>query len=311
MDVVLRRQETTAERHTCELRVLIASIVRAPPKRVSGESFSPLTKDLHGCPVLRRQETTAERHTCELRVLIASIVRAPPKRVSGESFSPLTKDLHGCRLSGSSRGTQLPGDESSLACFSLRLQSRNVILELSRWTYRHSLRCPGSPDPCSKNAGQICNSPEPWARSRQLGFLLWYAVLVLLDPLALHVVQVAPESEAGQSTLERLCLGAGKRILFIGPFFARARVGSDTTDRHLARDQDLRRRSTLAALDGCAGLHGVLARPTRGGKQSVEPVTVRPWVGIRHHQPARAVIAPLRSHLTMGLGRRGSHRGVS
>src|SRR5207237_4544743 len=49
MDVVLRRQETTAERHTCELRVLIASIVRAPPKRASGESFSPLTKDLHGC----------------------------------------------------------------------------------------------------------------------------------------------------------------------------------------------------------------------------------------------------------------------
>src|SRR5436305_7070977 len=74
-------------------------IVRAPPKRASGESFSPLTKDLHGCPVLRRQETTAERHTCELRVLIASIVRAPPKRASGESFSPLTKDLHGCRRS--------------------------------------------------------------------------------------------------------------------------------------------------------------------------------------------------------------------
>src|SRR5437667_12417887 len=97
MDVVLRRQETTAERHTCELRVLIASIVCAPPKRASGESFSPLTKDLHGCPVLRRQETTAERHTCELRVLIASIVRAPPKRASGESFSPLTKDLHGSR----------------------------------------------------------------------------------------------------------------------------------------------------------------------------------------------------------------------
>src|SRR5437667_11598383 len=40
---------TTAERHTCELRVLITSIVRAPPKRASGESFSPLTKDLHGC----------------------------------------------------------------------------------------------------------------------------------------------------------------------------------------------------------------------------------------------------------------------
>src|SRR5205809_843614 len=38
---------TTAERHTCELRVLITSIVRAPPKRASGESFSPLTKDLH------------------------------------------------------------------------------------------------------------------------------------------------------------------------------------------------------------------------------------------------------------------------
>src|SRR5947208_11867458 len=40
---------TTAERHTCELRVLTASLARAPPKRASGESFSPLTKDLHGC----------------------------------------------------------------------------------------------------------------------------------------------------------------------------------------------------------------------------------------------------------------------
>src|SRR5438093_11087214 len=101
---------TTAERHTCELRVLITSIVRAPPKRASGESFSPLTKDLHGgphgpetvngCPVLRRQETSAERHTCELQVLIASIVRAPPKRASGESFSPLTTELHGGQRSG-------------------------------------------------------------------------------------------------------------------------------------------------------------------------------------------------------------------
>src|SRR5436305_8616276 len=81
-------------------------IVRAPPKRASGESFSPLTKDLHGCPVLRRQETTAERHTCELRVLIASIVRAPPKRASGESFSPLTKDLHGGRQTLSYRITE-------------------------------------------------------------------------------------------------------------------------------------------------------------------------------------------------------------
>src|SRR5207244_5287378 len=42
---------TTAERHTCELRVLIASIVRAPPKRASGESFSPLPPsfDLSSC----------------------------------------------------------------------------------------------------------------------------------------------------------------------------------------------------------------------------------------------------------------------
>src|SRR5947208_6721018 len=47
---------TTAERHTCELRVLIASIVRAPPKRASGESFSPLTKDLHGRLTWRHPE---------------------------------------------------------------------------------------------------------------------------------------------------------------------------------------------------------------------------------------------------------------
>jgi hypothetical protein len=34
--------------HACELRVLPEFAVRAPPKRASGESFSPLTKDLHG-----------------------------------------------------------------------------------------------------------------------------------------------------------------------------------------------------------------------------------------------------------------------
>src|SRR5438105_11466096 len=50
---------TTAERHTCELRVLIASIVRAPPKRASGESFSPLTKDLHGCRQTRSWQSPA------------------------------------------------------------------------------------------------------------------------------------------------------------------------------------------------------------------------------------------------------------
>jgi hypothetical protein len=32
---------TIAERHTCELRVLQSPTVRAPPKRASGESFSP------------------------------------------------------------------------------------------------------------------------------------------------------------------------------------------------------------------------------------------------------------------------------
>jgi len=32
---------TTAERHACELRVLPEFAVRAPPKRASGESFSP------------------------------------------------------------------------------------------------------------------------------------------------------------------------------------------------------------------------------------------------------------------------------
>jgi hypothetical protein len=35
---------TIAERHTCELRVLPESVVRAPPKRASGEIFFSLTK---------------------------------------------------------------------------------------------------------------------------------------------------------------------------------------------------------------------------------------------------------------------------
>src|SRR5437763_13251227 len=91
---------TTAERHTCELQVLIASIVRAPPKARVRRIFFSRDKRLTWMSGSAKAGTTAERHTCELRVLIASIVRAPPKRASGESFSPLTKDLHGGRQSG-------------------------------------------------------------------------------------------------------------------------------------------------------------------------------------------------------------------
>jgi hypothetical protein len=35
---------TTAERHKCELWMLATAVVRAPPKRASGELCSPLTK---------------------------------------------------------------------------------------------------------------------------------------------------------------------------------------------------------------------------------------------------------------------------
>jgi hypothetical protein len=35
---------TTAERHKCELRILASTVVRAPPKRASGELCFPLTK---------------------------------------------------------------------------------------------------------------------------------------------------------------------------------------------------------------------------------------------------------------------------
>ena len=35
---------TTAERHKCELRILVNTVVRAPPKRASGELCFPLTK---------------------------------------------------------------------------------------------------------------------------------------------------------------------------------------------------------------------------------------------------------------------------
>src|SRR5882762_3080150 len=35
---------TTAERHKCELRILASTMVRAPPKRASGELCFPLTK---------------------------------------------------------------------------------------------------------------------------------------------------------------------------------------------------------------------------------------------------------------------------
>src|SRR4029077_18217696 len=40
---VLRTAGTTAERHKCELRMLASAVVRAPPKRASGELCSPLT----------------------------------------------------------------------------------------------------------------------------------------------------------------------------------------------------------------------------------------------------------------------------
>jgi hypothetical protein len=35
---------TTAERHKCELRILASTVVRAPPKRASGELCFPLTQ---------------------------------------------------------------------------------------------------------------------------------------------------------------------------------------------------------------------------------------------------------------------------
>ena len=35
---------TTAERHKCELRILVSTVVRAPPKRASGELCFSLTK---------------------------------------------------------------------------------------------------------------------------------------------------------------------------------------------------------------------------------------------------------------------------
>src|SRR6266704_3990369 len=45
---------TTAERHECELRVLAGSVVRAPPKRASGDPCFLLTRDLHGAEKISR-----------------------------------------------------------------------------------------------------------------------------------------------------------------------------------------------------------------------------------------------------------------
>ena len=47
---------TTAERHRCELRDLAGSVVRAPPRRASGELCFLLTRDLHGCRLVREED---------------------------------------------------------------------------------------------------------------------------------------------------------------------------------------------------------------------------------------------------------------
>src|SRR6195256_4709154 len=86
---------TTAERHKCELRILASTMVRAPPKRASGELCFPLTKtymDVRFC------EGRNHRREAQVRAADTSEyhgARSSEARVRRTVFS-LDKDLHGC-----------------------------------------------------------------------------------------------------------------------------------------------------------------------------------------------------------------------
>src|ERR1700680_4886334 len=87
---------TTAERHTCELRILVSTVVRAPPKRASGELCFSLTKtymDVRFCE--------GRNHRREAQVRAADTgeyggARSSEARVRRTVFF-LDKDLHGGR----------------------------------------------------------------------------------------------------------------------------------------------------------------------------------------------------------------------
>src|SRR5258708_28776546 len=98
---------TTAERHSCGLRMLANADVRAPPKRASGGLRFPLTKtymDVRFC------EGRNHRREAQVRAVDAGecgCARSSEARVRRTAF-PLDKDLHGSRLLGTYRPETAP-----------------------------------------------------------------------------------------------------------------------------------------------------------------------------------------------------------
>src|SRR2546430_14268850 len=93
---------TIAERHTCELRVLLESAVRAPPKRASGGFFSPChrtymdvrnPKALNKGRVARFREarTNISKDPFHRPGFAEAPGGSPPEGEEGWIFSPLSK----------------------------------------------------------------------------------------------------------------------------------------------------------------------------------------------------------------------------
>src|SRR5207244_837680 len=100
---------TIAERHACELRGLPEFAVRAPPKRASGESFSPLTKDLHG------------------RRLTGSYPASTVALIGVYGFLAIKEASDNCRIC--SRPTD-PAAYQATVCCVLRVRSWTCVLPL-------------------------------------------------------------------------------------------------------------------------------------------------------------------------------------
>ena len=129
----------------------------------------------------------------------------------------------------------------------------------------------------------------PVRQARRLGRPV---VLIEVDPDLVEVIQVPAQSETGAGSLERLRLGARRRILVIRPLLTNSGVRTKLMDRdarhhdNLRRDRRLRLVAGRLPLEVLRNLHIVGPRPSPLAEDGIQPVGVRALVRIRDHLPS-------------------------
>src|SRR5215469_10496623 len=118
----------------------------------------------------------------------------------------------------------------------------------------------------------------------QRGFGLF--PLIQVNPHAIEIIKIAPQSEAGTGPLECLGFGAGAGIVIIGPLLACGRVRAHTEDPQLASHEYFCDRLLVSTpLEVVAGMDGILPGPAGGSEKRIEAIRICPRVGIGNNLP--------------------------